>query len=1180
MKTNTTGYQMLIQKLNRFIQKYYANQLIRGSLLFVGLNLLLFLAFNVLESQFYFSSGVRKVLFYSGILVFLSTLILWVGLPLLRIFNLGKTISHDDAARIIGDHFPEVKDKLLNTLQLARQSDQFVDNDLLIHSIDQKTNDIKLVSFPSAIDLSQNRKYLKYALPPLLLLVVLLFSAPSLIRDSSYRLYHNNQHFEREAPFSFHLENTDLSLPQFEDIEIKMKTTGDVLPQDAFITVDNFQYKMRKDEQGVFSYTLNNVANDTRFHFTANGFASPAYDIHILKKPSLARMQIDLDFPSYTGMEDKTMLNEGDLIVPAGTRVSWIFDTENMSELELNFSDGQADTLLNAQNNLASYAQRIYRNTDYKLVFNSPDIPQADSVRYFIESIPDEYPKITFQSRQDSTNQKLHYIVGEVSDDYGVRNITYNYAIVAEGADPDQNIEFENEVLKAGSGKASTFDKIVDVDEYGLAPGASLWYYFEVWDNDGINGSKSSKTPIQRWTQKTREEFEELESLTEETIKTNLENILKEQQELIKMSEELRNKLLQDKDLTWQRKKEMEQLLNSQEQIQQKLEETQQLHDQNQQNKQEFKNSDPQNDEDIQKMMDQARNPELEQLMEKIRQLMDKMERDEAIRELDNMNRQMNQSEMDIKRLEQLYKKLEMESDLMDQLEKLNELAEEQKQLAEENLSNEENQASEENSDNESSEQQDSETGEEDQSETEGEKESSEEESSEDSENSSSDQAEGDQEDSSEGEQQQNEQQSGDQSSSEEAMEKQQKINEEFEKISQELQELYEKNKGLEQPVNMDDPKTPSEEIKQDQNQSMQQMQSGSPQEAGQKQKDAGEKMEQMAESMQQQMQSGQQQQMQEDIKALRQILENLVKLSFDQEDLVEDVADIAYATPQYVDKVREQFDLNNDFKLIQDSLLALANRNAQIEGTITEKVNLINGHMEKSLRLMEDQEKTEAANDQRRTMKNVNDLALILTESLQNMQMQMSPSNAMCQNPGNQSGSVPMDKITEGQKKVTEEMKNMAKERQEGQGQNGQSSKDFAQIAAQQAAMRKMLQEKQQQLMEQGKGSKQLQELIDMMDQTETDLVNKKLTNEMMERQQEILTRLLEAEKAERQQEMDEQRRSEEAKNIAKTLPPDLQEYLNQRREEITPYQKLSPSLKPYYKRLVEEYYDELKNR
>lgn len=1194
MNKNTTGYNQLIQKLNVFIRKYYTNQLIRGSLLFAGVNLFLFILFNVLESQFYFPTGTRKVLFYSGFMVLLSTFIYWVALPLVRIFQLGKTISHDEAAKIIGNHFPEVRDKLLNILQLARQSGQS-DNDLLMHSIEQKTNDIKLVSFPKAIDLSKNRTYLKYALPPLLLLIVLLFSAPSMITDSSYRLFHNNQEFERQAPFQFLLTNEDLSLPQFEDIEISMNTEGDVVPGEAFITVDNFQYKMKKDENGTFTYTLNNVANNTDFFFTANGFSSSPFTVEVLKKPSLARMKVDLDFPSYTGMTDKSLVNEGDMVMPAGTRVTWTFDTDNMSHLGLNFGDNKIDTLLNTQNNVASFEQRMYSSTNYKLIFNSTDIPQADSVLFSIETIPDEFPKISFQNQEDSTNAKLQYIVGEASDDYGLQKITYNYAIVPEGEEAGQSVKFESQLLKNTTGKATTYDKVIDVADFNLSPGASLWYYFEVFDNDGIRGSKSSKTPIQRWTQKTREEFEELEALTEEGIKSNLEDILKNQQNLIKTTEELRNKLLQDKELTWQRKKEMEKLLDTQESIQKKLEQTQQMHEQNQQNRQEFKNTEQQNEQDIQKMMDQARNPELEQLMNKIRELMDKMEKDEAVKELEQMSQQMNQSEMDLKRLEQLYKKLEMESDLMDQMQKLEELAEEQFKLAEENLGkedageeNSEEMTDEENTGEEDSEGQDAEeednTSEEDPGqENKGQEESEENKSNsqESSEQNEKDSSEQDEKDSSEqltGEES-GENKAGDQSSKEK-MEQQEKVNDEFEKISKELEELFEKNKSLEQPVNMDDPKTPSEEIKKDQNESMEQMQSGSPQQAGQKQQQAGEKMQQMAESMQQQMQGGQQQQNQEDIKTLRQILENLVKLSFDQETLIDDVTNMAYATPQYVDKVREQFDLKNDFTLIRDSLLALANRNAQIEGTITEKVNLIETHLAKSLKLMEEQEKTEAANDQRRTMKNVNDLALMLTESMQNMQMQMSSASSMCQNPGSSSGSVPMDKITEGQGKVTEEMKNMAKKRQEGKGKDGQSSKDFAQIAAQQAAMRKMLEEKQQQLMEQGKGSKQLQQLIEMMDQMETDLVNKKLTNEMMERQQEIMTRLLEAEKAERQQEMDEQRKSEEAKNIAKTLPPDLQKYLDQRREEITPYQKLSPALKPYYKRLVEEYYDELKNR
>ncbi|MBY5958146.1 DUF4175 domain-containing protein [Membranicola marinus] len=1151
---NSTGYEQLIQKLNRFIRKYYTNQLIKGTLLFIGLNLFLFIIFNVLESQFYFSSSTRKVLFYSGLGVLILSFIHWIARPIFRFFQIGQTLDQEEAARIIGDHFPQVKDKLLNILQLARQTGQ-TENDLLLHSIEQKTNEIKLISFPKAIDLSKNRKYLRYALPPFLILIVLLFSAPSMITDSSYRLLHNNEEFERQAPFDFQLENTDLSLPQFEDIEILMNTEGSVLPQEAFITIDNFQYKMKKNDLGQFSYTLKNVGNDTRFFFSANGFSSVPYEIKILKKPSLARMKIDLDFPDYTGIKDKSLLNEGDFIVPAGTKVMWTFDTENMSKLGLKLNKEGVDTVLNTSNNIAKFGQRIYRNTDYRLVFNSSDIPRADSVQYFIESIPDEYPRISLQNEKDSLNPKIHYILGEASDDYGIRKITYNYALVPEGANPDQDIEFHSEVLSNTTGKAATFDKIIDIQNFDLAPGAALWYYFEVFDNDGVRGSKSSKTAIQRWTQKTIEEFEELEEQTEQQINSNLEDILKNQEELIKSTEELRNKLLQEKELSWQRKKEMEELLKNQDAIQQKLQETQQMHEQNSRNQEEFKNTDQQNNRDIQKMMEQAQNPKLEQLMQKIQELMDKMKKDEAIQELEQMSQEMNQTQMDLKRLEQLYKKLEMESDLMDQAEKLEELAEKQKELARQNIEEKMEEDQDNNSENTNQ------AGEEEDPNSEESKESD------NKEKNSTENSEENKEGPSDKNQEEN-------------IEKQKKLNEEFEKISQKLEELHEKNKSLESPAKMDDPKTTSEDIKKDQNQSMEEMQSGSPQKAGQKQKDAGDKMQQMAESMQQNMQSGQEQQAKEDIKTLRQILENLVRLSFDQETLIDEVAPLSYATPQYVEKVRDQFKLKSNFSLIRDSLMALAGRNAQIETTVTEKVNLIDTHLEKSLKLMEEQEKSDAANDQRRTMKNVNDLALMLTEALQNMQMQMAQPSAMCQNPGNSSGSVPMDKITEGQKKLTEEMKNMAKKRQEGKGKGGEMSKDFAQTAAEQAALRKMLEEKQQKLMEQGKGSKQLQQLIDMMDGMETDLVNKKLTNEMMQRQQEILTRLLEAEKAEREQEMDEQRKAEEAKNVPRTLPPDLQKYLERRREEITPYQKLSPALKPYYKQLVEEYYEDLKNR
>jgi hypothetical protein len=145
-------------------------------------------------------------------------------------------------------------------------------------------------------------------------------------------------------------------------------------------------------------------------------------------------------------------------------------------------------------------------------------------------------------------------------------------------------------------------------------------------------------------------------------------------------------------------------------------------------------------------------------------------------------------------------------------------------------------------------------------------------------------------------------------------------------------------------------------------------------------------------------------------------------------------------------------------------------------------------------------------------------------------------------------------------------------------QGQNP-SAKDFAQMAARQAALRKALQEKQRQLQQQGKGSnKDLKELIDQMDKTEIDLVNKRLTNEMIKRQQDILSRLLEHENAERQQEFDEKRKSETAGEMQRKMPPALEEYIRQRKAEIEQFKTVSPNLKPYYKNLVENYFNTLK--
>jgi chromosome segregation ATPase len=208
--------------------------------------------------------------------------------------------------------------------------------------------------------------------------------------------------------------------------------------------------------------------------------------------------------------------------------------------------------------------------------------------------------------------------------------------------------------------------------------------------------------------------------------------------------------------------------------------------------------------------------------------------------------------------------------------------------------------------------------------------------------------------------------------------------------------------------------------------------------------------------------------------------------------------------------------------------------------------------------------------------MKNVNDLALMLSESLDNMNQQMS--GAACSKPkksGKGDGQKPMDKITEGQKNMKESLEQMKKSMEQGKAAE---SKEFAKAAARQAALREALRELQKDRQQHGEKTDDLQKLIEGMDKMETELVNKQLTNEMMQRQNEILTRLLEAENAERERKQDEKRKSTTAQELERKLPPSLQEYLKKREAEIDLYKTVSPDVKPYYRSLVEEYMKSLR--
>ncbi len=1186
MANQKDNYQLLITKLDQFIRKFYVNQLIRGGLYCIGLILFLFIAVNTLEHFFYFDTGVRKGLFYSFVGISAASLIGWVILPLLKYFNLGQVISHQQAAEVIGSHFGDVKDKLLNVLQLKNQAEKSNNAELILASINQKTEKIKLVPFKAAIDLGKNRKYLRYALPPLLLLLTMLIAAPSIITDSSNRLINNDTKFERPAPFHFQINEEDLTVVQFGDYTLNVNVEGEVLPNEVYIDIDNYKYRLNKTEAGKFAYQFSNVQKKTDFKLFSSGVESDDYALNVLAKPNILGFDIKLDYPAYTQRKDEDLANIGDLVLPIGTNIDWIFNAQYTDNINMLFSStGKSETITRFSDESFTHKKKALKDEGYKLFISNELLPNADSISYRITVIPDQYPTINVEKFVDSLNEKLFFFVGDAADDYGLRGLSFNYRINKESGKQGQLITVQ---LKKPDAKQAQYNYTWDINDLELAPGDEVAYYFEVFDNDGVNGSKSARTNIMLFATPTLEELEAETEQNNEDIKDNLQKSLEENKKVQQEMKKTRDKILQKKELDWQDKKELEKLLERQKQLEKMIEEAKKDFEENLKNQENNKPNEKiqEKQEQLQKKFDELMTDEMKELMEKMEELLQKMEKEDALQMMEDMEMSEKQMEKNLEQLEELFKQLEMEYEMQQQIDKLNKLAEEQEKLAEETeKAAEELNKEEENKEDNAGEEENKDGEEKDGDKKEGDEKS-------DEENKDGEQKDGEEEnkdgDKKDGDQKDGEQKDGEKKSQEQLQKEQKEIQEKLKEIEKKSEELKKKNEELEKPMQMEDQEEQMDGAQEDMEQSQQQMQKKQNKKASKSQKKAAQKMKQMAQQMQQGMESGEMEQMEEDMAALRQLLENLVGLSFDQEELINEVRANTINTPKYVEDVQQQYKLKDDFKLIEDSLQELSKRVFQIESFVTEKVTEINSNMKSSLKELEERKKPQANDHQQRTMTNVNDLALMLSEVMDQMQQQMSSmmsGSQMCSKPGGKSGKsgksgkVPMDKISEGQKQMNGQMQQMKDAMEKMQGEKGQA-KQFAQMAAKQAALRKALREAKQKMQEQGRGkdAQGLQDIMDSMNKVETDLVNKRLSNEMMKRQEQILSRLLEAEKAEREREFDNKRKAEAAQQAERKFPPSLEKYIKEREAEIELYKSVSPALRPYYKSLVEEYFKELK--
>jgi len=147
------NYKQFVDKLNTYIRKFYLYQLIRGFLLFILLLIAYFGSIAILEFFNYFDPKIKLSIVIITLLLSLFVFIYLVFRPFIKLIGLGRLLTYLDVSMLLSKKYPEIKDRLINIIELANEANSIYSNELVNASIDQKINELKVFSFSEAIQL-------------------------------------------------------------------------------------------------------------------------------------------------------------------------------------------------------------------------------------------------------------------------------------------------------------------------------------------------------------------------------------------------------------------------------------------------------------------------------------------------------------------------------------------------------------------------------------------------------------------------------------------------------------------------------------------------------------------------------------------------------------------------------------------------------------------------------------------------------------------------------------------------------------------------------------------------------------------------------------------------------------------------------------------------------------------
>ncbi|MBI9071883.1 MAG: hypothetical protein JEY94_09810 [Melioribacteraceae bacterium] len=930
--TNIKNYIAEIEKrIKKVEQKEFLFHAAKGLLFSVFISAIVLFIFVLSQLFGNISPTVRTMQFYFFISSSLLSVIILFLFPFLKSQFLINKPKYFFTSEKIGNNFPQIKDDLKNSLQLLNEKNKGYSESLINASFKIVYEKCKSLDFQSIISFKLLKPQFFRTLGSIIILATVL-SVFTGLNDALYKLINYDKEFKVPAKFTFTVEPGNRTITKGDFVDIRIKTIGEA-PSGITLNIKNVDEtdfalsELVKDSSGIFHHRINNVNSSFKYFAAAENISSDVFEISVINRPIISSFELRVIPPAYSGLSPVVQKDNGNFSALKGSSVKvGLNSTKKLSRAEILFNN-RTDITMDFSGNEASVKLSVYKDLSYS--FNIADTlgnGNSNPITYNISIFEDDNPAIVMLVPDEDTklkNNDKQPLVVKISDDYGFTKLKLSYRLSESQYETPQT-EFTNvEIPFNKKIKENDIYYTWDLVPLTLATNDVVSYYLEVFDNDFVSGPKSAKTPVFKISVPSLDELFAEADETQEVVKDDLFETLKEAQELKDEFDKISNELKKDsKEIDWQEKENIENALEKFEQLQDKIDDVskkmsdmqKELQDNNLLSKETMEKY-----MELQKLFEEMKGNDMLDAMKKMQDMLKDMKRDDVKASFEDLKKNEDAFEKSIERTLNLMKRIQVEQKTDEINKRIEDLKESQENLREEteksDLANKETK-----------------------------------------------------------EKLQNQQK--------EISDKVENLKEEMSDLEKKMSEMKDMPQDQMEKMNQEMENQKNEELSKKAIEEMQQMQKA---QAMQQMNKIEENMQQMQESMDAMQNSMDQQNALKTYSDMMKITNSLLQLSKEQEKLNDETDKLSSNSPQLQDKARKQSDIKNDLGKTISQMSELAQKSFTISPEMGKALGKSRQEMDKAISGMQNQpgQKSSFSKSMNLSMSGINEAAVMMKNAM-----------------------------------------------------------------------------------------------------------------------------------------------------------------------------------------------------